>query len=132
MKEITYDKRRITSTVIIGIIIAISLALTIALLPISWSAIKEAIEESKNSQDSAAGQAAEAGVLALVAAVGVVLVVLLEIGILIANGVCLPFAIKNRRSTLKAIRIISYIYDGLIGAMMLTATIKIILLFAGV
>ena len=131
-KIVQYDKKRITSTIIIGVIISICLALTIVLLPISWHAIQEAIEESKNSQSSAAGQAASAGALALVAAVGVVLIVLLEIGILIANGICLPFAIKNRRSTLKPIRIISFIYDGLIGAMMLTATIKIILLFAGV
>ena len=131
-KPIEYDKKRITSTVIIGIILSICLALTIILLPISWSAIQQAIEESKAAQESAAGQAASAGALAIVAAVGVVLVVLVEIGILIANGICLPFAIKNRRSTLKPIRIISYVYDGLIGAMMLTATIKIILFIAGV
>ena len=124
-KPIEYDKKRITSTVIIGIILSICLALTVTLLPISWSAIQQA-------QDSAAGQAASTGALALVAAVGVVLVILVEIAILIANGICLPFAIKNRRSTLKPIRIISYVYDGLIGAMMLTATIKIILLIAGV
>ena len=132
MKEIQYDKKRITSTVIIGVILTICLVFTIILLPISWSALEAAIEESKSSQTSPGGEAAATGALALAAAIGVVLVVIIEIAILIANGICLPFAIKNRRSTLKPIRIISYVYDGLIGAMMLTATVKIILLFAGV
>ena len=131
-KVINYDKPRIASTSIIGIVISLTLIFTITLLPVSWSALQEAVEQSKSSQSDPAGQAASAGAMALVAAIGVVLVVLLEIGILIANGICLPFAIKNRRSTLKAIRIISYVYDGLIGAQMLCATVKIILFFAGV
>ena len=132
MKKVEYDKKRITSTVIVGIVLILALALTISLLPVTWAAINQVIEESKSSSSSGAGQAAEAGAMALVAALGVVFVVILEFAILIANGICLPFAIKNRRSTLKPIRIISYVYDGLIGAMMITATVKIILLFAGI
>ena len=132
MKEIQQDKPRITSTVIIGVFLALFLVFTILLIPVSWSAVNAMIEESKQAAESAAEQAAEAGVIALVAAIGIILVIILEFGILIGNAICLPFAIKNRRSTLKPVRVISYVYDGLIGAMMLTATVKIILLFAGV
>ena len=131
MKPVTYDKKRIVSTVIIGIFVLLALFVALSCAPLTWAALKEAAEQQKE-QGSGAEQVAVVGALALVLALGMALAIVAYFGVIITCGICLPFAIMNRRSTLKPVRIISYVYDGLIGALLLLSIIKLILIFAGV
>ena len=126
-KERVFDKPRIASTVVIGIFLIIGMIFALSLVGITWAVIDQAVEDAKNSSDNAAGQIAGASAVALVAAIGIVLVMGIYIAVAIDMSILLPFAIKNRKSTLKPIRIISYVYDGLIGATLLLSIIKIIL-----
>ena len=127
-----YDKPRITSTIIIGVILTVLLVFTLLLTPVSWAALKEAIDESAENSESAGGQIVGAFALAIVGAVGIALVIAIYFLIIIGNGICFIFTFKNRRSTLKPIRIISFVMDGLIGAMVTISIVKIILLFCGI
>ncbi len=132
MKERVFDKPRIASTIVIGIFLLIGMIIAISLSPVTWQAVKEAADEAKNSSDNAAGQVAGASAVAFAGALGIVLVMIIYGIVTIAMGICLPFAIKNRKSTLKPIRIISYVYDGLIGATLILCIVKLILFIAGV
>ena len=126
-----YDKPRIPSTVIIGIFMTIALFLTIIILPFSWADVKAAVDSTAENSDSAAGAVAGGFAVALVGALGIALVIIVSIGNIINTAICLPFAIKNRKSTLKPIRIISYVYDAIIGSCLLINIIKLITLIAG-
>jgi len=126
-KERVFDKPRIPSTIIIGIFLAIGMFLALVFVGFTWKVVQEMVESAKNSSDEAAGQIAGAGAAALVGALGVALVMIVYISVTIAMSICLPFSIKNRKSTLKPVRIISYVFDGLIGATLLLSIIKIIL-----
>ena len=131
-KERVFDKPRIPSTIIIGVFLTIGMFLALMFVGFTWKVVDEMVESAKNSSDEAAGQIAGAGVAALVGALGIVLVMIVYFGVTIAMSICLPFSIKNRKSTLKPIRIISYVFDGLIGATLLLSIIKIILFFCKV
>ena len=115
----TYDKKRITSTIILGIILTILIILTIIFLPTSLSALQEEASE----QESAAGSIA----LIFVGVIGLVLIFFFQIAINVVSGICLIFSIKNRQSTLKPIRIISYVMDALFFAVNITTLVKIII-----
>ena len=128
MKQIEYDKPRIASTIVLGILLTIFLVFTFLLIGTSWAQLSAAIEESESNADSAGGQVAVAFVLALFGALAMVLVIVVYVLLLIGNGICLIFTLKNRQSTLKPVRIISYVYDGLIGVMMIVAIVKIVML----
>ena len=134
MDEQKYDKKRIVSTVILFIFLAVGLFFAITFLPIGWKMINEAVESAKNSnQDSSAtAQVIGGGAIALVAAIGIVLVFMVFIGILIVSPICLIFSIKNRKSTLKPVRIISYVQDGLFSSLIVISIVKIILLLCGI
>ena len=132
MKERVFDKPRITSTVVIGIFLTIALISAILFVGVSWADVKAAADSAADSQDSAAGSAAAAGAVVLAGAIGIVMVILVYIGVVVDTAIILPFSIKNRKSTLKPVRIISYVFDGLIGATLLLSIIKLILFFAGV
>ena len=122
-----YDKPRIASTIVIGVFLIIGVVLALTFVGFTWGTVNQMVEEAKNSSDDPAGQVAGAGVVALVGVIGVVLIFLVYIGVTIAMSICLPFAIKNRKSTLKPIRIISYVMDGLIGSTLLLSIIKMLL-----
>ena len=128
MKQIEYDKPRIASTIVLGIFLTIFLIVSLLLLPVTWSAINEAIEESQNNSDNAAGAVAASFVIAIFLGLGVALAIVAYAVILLGAGLCLIFTIKNRKSTLLPIRIISFVYDGLAGAIIVLAIVKILLL----
>ncbi len=115
------DKPRITSTVIISIFLLINIILTCSLFMIGFKSIK-------------AEEGQEAGIIfvALFAGVGIVFVLLIYAAIVVSSGVCLAFSVANRKSTLKPVRIISYCYDGLLAAVIVTSIIKIILTAIGI
>ena len=115
-----YDKKRIASTVILFIFLIISIVIVIPFLPLSWETIKQSAEEQNN------------GWVAIFGAFAIIFCFLFYGVALLISGICLPFAIKNRHSTLKAIRIISYVQDGLFSLVLLTCLLKMILLLLGV
>ena len=117
-KEVVYDKPRIASTIVVGVLLTFFLILIGLFFPISWKTINDA--KNGNIGDVVA---------ALILGLGVALVGVLYILLTIGNAIILIFAIKNRHSTLKPIRIISYVYDGLIGAAIILCIVKILLIF---
>ena len=131
-KQRQFDKPRITSTIIIGVFLAIAMFFAFMFVGVSWAAVKEAADAAAESQEDAAGQVVGGAAVAFAGAIGIVLVMIVYFGVVIDTAIILPFSIKNRKSTLKPIRIISYVFDGLIGATLLLSIIKIILFFAGV
>ena len=110
-----YDKPRLMSTIILGILLIPSLAFSIILAPVTVHALT-----------------AEGGWAIIGAVFGLVLIIMLEIALTVVNALGLLFSVLNRKSTLKPVRIVSYVMDGLFGAMTLLAIIKIILLAVGV
>ena len=132
MEPVNYDKPRIVSTVILGIFLVACLFLSITLIPVTWAAVKAATESAADSADSPEGAVVGGSVAAFALALGMVLVIIVYIGTFITSAICLPFAVKNRKSTLFPIRIISYIYDGLFAAVLILSVVKLILAFAGV
>ena len=130
--SVTYDKPRIASTIIIGIILTISLIITISLLPITWGQISEAIKQNSQSQESAAGQVTSAFALSLVAAMGLAVLIIVNFSLAISNGICLLFSIKNRKSIFLPVRIISYVYDVALAFVIVTSLVKAIMFIMGV
>ena len=126
MKE-QKPKKRIVSTVILGLILIVGIYFTILLLPVTWAAIKEASENADTGNSVVAGTA-----VAFALSLGIVLAFIVYIGVLVIGIPCLLFSIRNRKSSLKPIRIISYVYDGLYGAILLISIVKMILLLIGV
>ena len=132
MKPDYYDKPRIVSTVILGIFILAALILCFSFYWVWWAGIKASADAASEGQESVGGQVA-AGVFSVLAgALLIVFVGALEVGATIVSLICLPFAIMNRKSTLAPVRIISYVYDGLIAITIVASITKIILLIAGV
>ena len=117
-----YDKKRITSTVILGIFLLSALFAVIVFLPLSWTALKGSAEEGSKEEAAAV----------IFGSLIIVLAMLAYIISGVLSAICLPFAIANRKSTLKAVRIISYVYDGLFGALIITSIVKLVLYMLGI
>lgn len=121
--EKTYDKPRITSTIVISIFFLATAAFTVpSFFAFSWKALNEATD----------GGTAGDAVVAFFGAFGIVLYFLFLGAVVVECAILLPLSISNRKSTLKPVRILSYVLDGLIGAFLLASIIKIILLASGV
>ena len=121
--EKTYDKPRITSTIIISIFFILTAIITVtSMFSLSWKALNEA---------TSGGTAGDV-VVAFFAAFGMVLYLLFLGAIVVECAILLPFSIANRKSIHKPVRIISYVLDGLISALIIGAIIKIILLVIGI
>ncbi len=127
-----YDKPRIPSTVVISVFVTIALFLTILILPISWADVQAAVDNTAENSENAAGAVVGGFAVALVMAIGMALVIIVSIANIITTGILLPFALNNRKSTLKPVRIMSYVLDGLVGAVLITNIVKLILVIAGV
>ena len=121
-----YDKPRKASSIVISIFITIAFVLTMIILPFDWNDVKDAVDNTAEGADSAAGAIAGGFVIALFGALAIVLVIVVAVANAINAAICLPFAIKNRRSTLKGIRIYSYVLDGVVGLVLLINLIKAI------
>ena len=48
------------------------------------------------------------------------------------NDLKLPFSIRNRKATITPIRVLSFVYDGVSGVIILFAILRIVLLYLGV
>ena len=125
-----YDKPRIASTIVIGVFVSLVVILTIIILNFTWADVEAAVDSTAENSDSAAGAVVGGFAVALVMALGMALALIVAVANIIASSICLPFALKNRKSTLKAIRIISYVYDGVIALCLFLNILKIILIVA--
>lgn len=127
-----YDKPRIASTIVLGILLSIFLLVSILFAPITWSMIREATNSTAEGSESATGEVVGVFAIALVLSLGVALAIVAYAAVIIGSGICLIFTLKNRKSTLKPVRIISYVYDGLVGLLITFAILKIVLLAIGI
>lgn len=132
MKPVNYDKPRIVSTVVISIFLAIALFLCLTMYTVWVKDIKAAAEAAKEGSEDPGGQVAGGIAVAFAGAFLLIFVYMFEIGAAILSAIILPFSINNRKSIHKPVRIISYVYDGLIGAVLLASVLKIVLLSCGV
>ena len=125
-------KKRIVSTVFLGLFLAGCIFLLVMFFPISWKAINEAVEQSKTDSGDVTGEIVAASAVAFAGALTIVFVFLLMGLVALISAICLPFSIRNRKSVLQPIRIISYIYIGLYSISLIMSITKIILLICGV
>ncbi len=125
-------KKRITSTIILSIILSILLVVVLSFLPLNFHQSHEDLQFPDASFEKYGEMSM---ILILVIAmmfIGMtVLFFAIFINAAIAAGICLIFSIKNRKSTLKAIRIINYVLDGGFAFVIVASVIKIILFFCG-
>ncbi len=120
-KDIEFDKPRITSTIIIGIFMVVTIILIGTLYPVSWKALTDAV-----NGESGAVFIAFFGALAIVLVMGLIIVSA------VVQIILLLFSIANKKSTIKGIRITSFVFDGLLSASIIAAVVKIILLACGI
>ena len=129
------DKKRIVSTVIIGIFAIISLICVIYLFPINLrqtiDSFNNSVKDNNNAQE-AVGAIVVAGASSIVLVLIILLAYALAIIPIINSSICVIFSIKNRKAYLKPIRIINYVYDGLFAFMFVFCVIKLILFATGV
>ena len=126
--------KRITSTIVIGIFLLISILFVIWLIPFNLKERYSAYVESVQNSPKVDGEMILilnlfAGIGALGLLCGAYIPALLS---LINSAVSLIFSIKNRKSSIKCIRIINYIYDVLLIGFIIYAIIKIILFRTGI
>lgn len=124
-------KKRITSTIILSIILCFLLVFVLNNLTLNLHKSFESMQPDTSIE--------EYGEMSmLIVALGGLGMIVANIVFLasfanaaIAAGICLIFSIKNRKSTLKAIRIINYVLDGGFAFIILASVTKIILFFCG-
>lgn len=126
--------KRITSTIVIGIFLLISILFVIWLIPFNLKERYSAYVESVQNSPKVEGEMIL--VLNLVAGIGALALLFAAyvpaLLSLINSAVSLIFSIKNRKSSIKCIRIINYIYDVLLIGIIIFAIIKIILFWTGI
>jgi hypothetical protein len=128
------NKKRIVSTVIIGIFLAISIYCVIILFTFN---LKESLQRLSDSATNRAegqpGAVVAVGFAAgLAGAALVIMAYLFAIVALVNSSISIIFSIKNRKSYLKPVRIINYVYDGLLGFIIIFTIVKMILFATGV
>ena len=130
--EVNLGRKRIVSTVIMGIILLALLTYTLIMLPVDLKAtIDEIMQSAKESNSEDQGGAVIGG--AIGALMAGLIVVLLHAGFIvsiIAGGIMIIFMIKNvKHAYLKPIKIINIVYLALTGFVIVTAIVKLIILF---
>ena len=128
------NKKRIVSTVIIGIFLAISIYFVVILFTFNLKENLQRLSDSATERaDGQPGAVVAVGFAAgLAGATLIIMAYLFAIAPLINSSICIIFSIKNRKSCLKPVRIINYVYDGLLGFIIIFTIIKIILFATGV
>ena len=120
------------STLFLSIILSILLVVLLNFLPLNFH---QSLEDLQFPDASFEKYGEMSMILILVIAmtfIGMtVLFFTIFINAVVAAGICLIFSIKNRKSTLKAIRIINYVLDGGFAFVILASVTKIILFFLG-
>ena len=124
----------LTSSIVISIFLTIMLLMVFFLATNSFSETMEGFGESVQEQteeNPGAYMALTFGVIA----VGLALIILFIIPmafILVTSSILLPISIKNRKSDAKWIRILSYVFDGLLASCIIFDVVKFILIRIGI
>ena len=111
-----YDKPRIASTVVIGIILTVCLIVSLYSFLISGSLVQEILSNNKGG-----------AIIAFIVTMPVYLIA--GAAVIIASIISLVFAILNRKSTLKAIRGIAIAYDVLSGLLIVSWIVITVVFF---
>lgn len=128
-----------TSIIIMSIFLVIMVLLTIFTYSVNLHMIPDSgaasasdaifsdlsVESASASSDNSAGRAFG---MAIAIVLLIPLVLLMSGAGVVISGVCLGFSIHARKSTSKAIRIISYVYDGLFALFLAASIARIALL----
>ena len=112
-----YDKPRLASTIVLGIFFLLIASMLIPFVFITLSSL--------DSNENAAGV-----IFGAILLIPMMFIVYIIGGV--SSAICLGFSINNRKSTLKSVRIISFVMDGLFGSLFIIAVVRLILLFCGV
>ena len=128
---------RLTSTIVIGVLLSVALLFAILLATLNVSATIDAmgqqVSESASESSEPVGTAIGGTIAVAFGALGIILLAIMLVLIaFVPCAILLPFSIRNRVSSSKPIRVINYVYDGVIGAIMLFCILKVILMFAHV
>ena len=86
------------------------------------------IEQNAN-QDSTLGEGIG---VALIVVMLIIAIFMTSISSFLIAGISLPFSIRNRKATITPIRVLSFVYDGVSGVIILFAILRIVLLYLGV
>lgn len=126
--------KKIKSTIIIGIFLLFSILYVIILIPFN---LKEAyssyLESVQNNNDVEGEMIIMVHVVASIVGLAIIIRAYLPAFLaLINSSISLIFSIKNRKSSLKSIRIVNYCYDVILGAIVIFAIVKIILFATGI
>ena len=117
---------RLPSTIVIGILLGVALLLLSIAYLIN---VQEVIREQNANQDSTLGEGIG---VALIVVMLIIVVFVTSISSFLIAGISLPFSIRNRKATITPIRVLSFVYDGVSGVIILFAILRIVLLYLGV
>ena len=123
----------LTSTIVVGIFIAIALYFAILSLTMNLQvAIQEYFASASESSSEEANQGEMIIVYSLIAGIGVLAILIVHYFVVLAPFIislsCVYSVIKNVRfSDNKVIRIINFVYLGLLGVIVTICTVKFIL-----
>ena len=125
--ENTKEKvQRLPSTIVIGILLGVALLLLSLAYLIN---VQEVIIEQNANQDSTLGEGIG---VALIVVMLIIAIFMTSISSFLIAGISLPFSIRNRKATITPIRVLSFVYDGVSGVIILFAILRIVLLYLGV
>ena len=117
---------RLPSTIVIGILLGVALLLLSLAYLIN---VQEVIIEQNANQDSTLGEGIG---VALIVVMLIIAIFMTSISSFLIAGISLPFSIRNRKATITPIRVLSFVYDGVSGVIILFAILRIVLLYLGV
>ena len=124
----------LTSSIFISIFLTIMLLMVFFLATTSFKETMDSFTKSAQEQteeNPGAYMALTVGVIAVGMALIIVFIVPMAF-ILVTSSILLPVSIKNRKSDTKWIRILSYVFDGLLASCIIFDVVKFILIRIGI
>lgn len=124
----------LASSIVISIFLTIMLLMILFLATTSFKETIDSFTESTKEQteeNPGAYMAITVGVIAVGMALIIVFIVPMAF-ILVTSSILLPVSIKNRKSDTKWIRILSYVFDGLLASCIIFDVVKFILIRIGI
>ncbi len=118
---------KLVSTIILLIILALSLIVFFSIMAFDFKAVVEATSNSAKENAENAGERIAGGfAVALTSSIILVLMLGLAFILVIVDIICLIKAINNRKSSIKWIKIMSFVLDGSFGLILLLTVIRVL------